>query len=336
MVDKINPESTDSIAQKSSEELFLRGSENDEMLRKKVDEDGLKLDDSEEELSLQNIQRGSEQLEHPNKGVKDKGAGAGRGEELEVKSEPFEQSVQIDEIESIATNHINSKKSSEVKVPENNDQDARRVFLNLDDEKNGADESLLSFNNGEVPSAVVFNRATGTQEDDGSNNDEDIIILAPGEEKEPPVVEKELEETINAAPNAGDDVSLDVNEGAAIINGELMATDADLDAVLSYQVVDGVTIPDGFMLSGDGTWQFDAQASTYDHLNVGDLVVLTVPIVVIDEHGASDATQIQITVIGTNDVPIADVSVLNSVNEGSASISGHHDIMVCFCTCKLF
>ena len=172
MVDKTNPESTDSIAQQSSEELFLRGSEKDEMLRKKVDEDGLKLDGSEEELSLQNIQRGSEQLEHPNKGVKDKGAGPGRDDELEVKSESFEQSGQIDGIESIASNQVNSKKSAEVKAHDNNDQDTKRVFLNLDDEKNGVAESQLSFNNGEVQSAVVFDRATDAQEDGGSNNDE--------------------------------------------------------------------------------------------------------------------------------------------------------------------
>ena len=128
--------------------------------------------------------------------------------------------VQIDEIESIASNQVNSKKSAEVKAPENNDQDARRVFLNLDDEKNAVAESQFSFNNGEVPSSVVFNSATGTQEDDGSINDEDIIILAPEGVEEVPVVEKELEETINTAPHAGDDVALDVNEGAAIINGE--------------------------------------------------------------------------------------------------------------------
>ena len=74
MVDKT--ETVDSIAQKSSEELFLRGSGKEEMLRKQTDDAGLKLDDSQEELALQNIQRGSEQRAQPVEGAEKKGAGA--------------------------------------------------------------------------------------------------------------------------------------------------------------------------------------------------------------------------------------------------------------------
>jgi hypothetical protein len=91
MVDKTNPESTDSAAQKLSEELFLARSD-DEVLRKKVDDENLKLDDSQEEMFLQNIHRGSEQSEDPNKGIAhDAGTvRAGVDENIEINSQPYE------------------------------------------------------------------------------------------------------------------------------------------------------------------------------------------------------------------------------------------------------
>ncbi len=45
-------------------------------------------------------------------------------------------------------------------------------------------------------------------------------------------------------------------------------------------------------------------------VGAGDSTVVTVPITVTDEEGATDSSQIQVTVSGTNDAPIADSDVI--------------------------
>ncbi len=309
MLDKTNPQPTNSIAQKSSEELFLRGSEKDEMLRNKADEDGLKLDDSEEELSLQNIQRGSEQLEHPNQDVKSEGdsvdrregAGVNRDDVLETNSETIEQPAQTDVLQAISSHQVNSEKISVDEKPDNNDHDINRVFLYGDDGRDNAANQISL---------------------DANNNDKPIIARNESVATDDTVVESAANETINTAPIAGDDVVLDVNEGVSVISGELMAVDADLDAFLSYKVVDGFYAPDGFELNVDGSYSFDPANGSYDHLNVGDSQVITIPVTVTDDNGATDISQIQITVSGTNDAPIAGMSVTANVDEGSSIIAG--------------
>ncbi len=300
MVDKTNSESTDSIAKKSSEELFLRGSENDETLRKTANENNLKLEDSQEELFMQNIQRGSDSLEHPNKGVRHEGASAGRDEAFEVTSETIENSTQTDELQVTSSFQVNSEKIGvEEKSNNDNEQDANRVLLNEVDE------------NGVITNPIL-----------PGDNDESKIAIAQTVDNEIPVVKGEVEETIILAPIVGDDVTLDVYEGASVVTGEMMAADADRDAFLSYKVVNGINIPDGFILNADGLYSFDPSHASYDHLNVGDSQVIMIPVSVIDDSGSTYTSHIQITVSGTNDAPVAGVSVSTSVDEGTAVISG--------------
>ena len=320
MVDKTNPEATDAIAQKSSEELFLRGSEKDEMLRKKANEDDLKLDDSVEELSLQNIQRGSEQREYPNTDVEQTGTAPGHHESLEINSESNKHSA-ASEIFAGDQNNDNSAQLNpvspdtgntvkEADSQENNDQGRKRVLFNNEDEAGPQEHSLPLFNRGEDDLPVPEDNEAIQGEHDTEVNSIDIVDdLVNGA-------------SVNRAPEAGEDVTVTVYEGLSVIDGQLLATDADTDASLSYQVVEGIAIPDGFTLSSDGNWQFDALDSAYDYLSPGDSMVITVPVVVTDEHGESDTTQIHITVTGTNDAPVAGASVSTSVDEGATSISG--------------
>ena len=83
-----------------------------------------------------------------------------------------------------------------------------------------------------------------------------------------------------------------------------------------------IDVPAGFELSADGSHSFDPSDSAYDHLNVGDSTVLTVPVTVTDDQGATDTSQIQITVTGTNDAPVAGADVSAKVAEGASEISG--------------
>ncbi|MBM9521320.1 VCBS domain-containing protein, partial [Desulforhopalus vacuolatus] len=127
----------------------------------------------------------------------------------------------------------------------------------------------------------------------------------------------------NNAPVAGADVTRSVDEGAATIDGVLTATDVDHPETATFSITTGSTAPSGFMLDTDGTYSFDPTDVAYDHLNVGDTVVLTVPVTVTDENGGTDAMQIQITVNGTNDAPVAGVDVSTTVDEGAGMVSGN-------------
>jgi len=126
----------------------------------------------------------------------------------------------------------------------------------------------------------------------------------------------------NDAPVAGSNVTTSVEEGSSSISGQLTSTDLDDDATAAFTITEGTVAPAGFVLNENGSYSFDPTDSAYDNLNVGDETVLTIPVTVTDEHGATDTAQIQITVTGTNDAPVAGVNITANVDEGSASISG--------------
>ena len=319
MVDKTNSNNADSTAeddaQKSSEELFLRGSEQDGALRDKSDNDGLKLDDSQEELALQNIQRGSEQREIVDRGSIEKGEGVGHDGAVDVKSLSPKQSAQSNTANA-EENHTDAEKTffpsssnnetgnnTQKLVSDNDDQDSRRVLLNSE-ERGGQSEGIqVAASANEIP---FTDSAVNDAEETTPNN----------------ISDEKIEDLANRAPDAGDATVLSVDEGSPMLSGQIEATDANSSDVLSYQVIEGSNIPDGFSFSGDGSWQFDAQDEAYDYLNVGDSVVFTIPVIVSDNQGASDTTFIQITVSGTNDAPVAGASVSTDVDEGAGSING--------------
>ena len=126
----------------------------------------------------------------------------------------------------------------------------------------------------------------------------------------------------NDAPIAEADVVANVEEGEAAISGQLMATDVDDAAFLSFSITDGATVPAGFALGSDGSYSFDPTDDAYNGMAVGDSQTLTIPVTVTDEHGATDSQQIQITVTGTNDAPVAGADVTANVTEGDSAISG--------------
>jgi VCBS repeat-containing protein len=115
-----------------------------------------------------------------------------------------------------------------------------------------------------------------------------------------------------------------VDEGATTVHGHLVASDVDDGDVLTYAV--GQAVP-GFSLAPDGSYAFDPSASEYDHLRAGEQQVLSIPVTVRDAHGAIDRQTLQITVTGTNDVPIVGgidhtIAGINGASAGRLTAGG--------------
>ncbi|WP_444436209.1 retention module-containing protein [Pseudomonas sp. A6] len=88
-----------------------------------------------------------------------------------------------------------------------------------------------------------------------------------------------------------------------VSTGQLVATDADDGAVLTFSI-DG-NAPAGFTLKTDGSWTFDGKDSAYQHLADGKTQVISIPVIVTDEHGATNSSSLTLTITGTNDAPVA-------------------------------
>ncbi|MBR1148206.1 S-layer family protein, partial [Bradyrhizobium sp. AUGA SZCCT0431] len=84
---------------------------------------------------------------------------------------------------------------------------------------------------------------------------------------------------------------------------------------LTYALVDPA--PAGLSFNADGSYSFDA--SSYDALNAGEELVLTIAFTATDENAATSApANLVITVTGTNDTPVA-VNDSTSVNEDATT-----------------
>jgi len=100
------------------------------------------------------------------------------------------------------------------------------------------------------------------------------------------------------------------------IGGQLAGSDVDHNAVLTFATTGG--LPAGFSSDNSGKWSFDASNAAYQHLAVGATQVFTVNYSVTDQYGAKSTSTLTITVIGTNDAPVAKAASA-SVNEDKIS-----------------
>ena len=106
----------------------------------------------------------------------------------------------------------------------------------------------------------------------------------------------------------------------AIVNGNVTATDADAGetATLSFALVNAA--PAGLTFNPNGSYSFDA--SSYDSLNVGEQLVLTIPFTATDENGATSASaDLVITITGTNDAPTTRADVIYATNSTTVTLS---------------
>jgi VCBS repeat-containing protein len=115
----------------------------------------------------------------------------------------------------------------------------------------------------------------------------------------------------NDAPVAHDLV-LTVTEDGTLVEGALAATDPD--NTLTFTLND--TAPDGLTFSPSGSFSFDPAAGAYLSLGAGQSTVLSIPYTVTADDGTTSTATLEITVQGSNDIPVADnanVSVDNGV-----------------------
>ena len=112
--------------------------------------------------------------------------------------------------------------------------------------------------------------------------------------------------------------SFTVAEDAAIVNGSVVATDADANASLSF-VLNGAA-PAGLTFNPNGTYSFDPSDAAYQSLGVGQSTVLTIPYTVTDDQGATSTANLVITVTGTNDGPVANPDIASTPINQSVTV----------------
>src|SRR3954462_1243178 len=83
------------------------------------------------------------------------------------------------------------------------------------------------------------------------------------------------------------------------VSGQLVATDVDDDAVLTYRF--NGDVPIGLTMHANGNWKLDTGAKISQDLHAGKTMDLVANYVVTDEYGASSTAQLKITVTGTAD-----------------------------------
>ncbi|MBE0495145.1 MAG: tandem-95 repeat protein [Campylobacterales bacterium] len=99
--------------------------------------------------------------------------------------------------------------------------------------------------------------------------------------------------------------------------GTMMATDVDNGAVLTWSGSTTGTYGSFEINEDTGVWTYvvdETPGSAADKLKEGQSVTETFTVTVTDEHGATDTRDVTITVLGTNDAPVA-VADTNSVTE---------------------
>ena len=124
----------------------------------------------------------------------------------------------------------------------------------------------------------------------------------------------------NDAPTVAAALSAAGTEDGALFTADLLAgaSDVDNDAVLSIANVSA--LPGGVTFDGVSTITVDPSDASLQFLPAGFSTDFTVTFDVVDEHGASVAQSLTITITGTNDVPTISGALTAAANEDDAAI----------------
>ncbi len=120
----------------------------------------------------------------------------------------------------------------------------------------------------------------------------------------------------NDGPVASD-VTLTAVEDAGVVAGQLIATDIDSEALTYAQV--GAAV-EGLTINADGSYTYDP-GEGYQELGVGKTAQLTFTYEVTDDAGATSQATGTVTIVGTNDGPVASNVSLTAVEDAGA-VSG--------------
>jgi VCBS repeat-containing protein len=111
--------------------------------------------------------------------------------------------------------------------------------------------------------------------------------------------------------------SFALREDDPLLSGNLIASDVDSGAVLSFALVNPA--PPGLTLNADGSFSFNPADPAYQTLADGDSLSLSIPYIVTDERGASAGASLSITVTGVNDQAVISGVSVGALSEDSAS-----------------
>ena len=111
-----------------------------------------------------------------------------------------------------------------------------------------------------------------------------------------------------------------LEEDASAVTGQIVASDIDKEAVLTYEVNAAIA---GFTLNADGSYGFDAGDEAYQHLEKDVVEVVTAVVSVQDEFGASSTVNLSFRLTGTNDIPVVENITTQNLLEDTATITGN-------------
>ncbi|MBT8128032.1 MAG: tandem-95 repeat protein, partial [Gammaproteobacteria bacterium] len=315
MAKDMRRDNADSSKERAEEDLFLRHAEGDEgRFKRDEDDPGLHLEDSHEELSLQHVQQGSghdSDTTHADSDAAIKNRGQHDAGE---RSDTLTDSIQI--ANKAATKVIDGNDpASDQSKPSSTVASNRSTKLHdLPDQQQ---------HSASITSAEL---RTDTEQTDVHTATPAVTaqrsVINDHAGSEAFVVDQEQQAFFNTPPVAGDDIAVTAHEGQSKLDGQLTAVDDDTASSLHYSVAEGYPSPVGFSLGQNGVWSFDATEPAYDHLSTGDSLVFTIPVAVTDSYGETDTLQIQITLKGSNDAPVADADIARGVDESAGVIAG--------------
>ena len=120
----------------------------------------------------------------------------------------------------------------------------------------------------------------------------------------------------NDAPQA-QAASFSLSEDGPTLRGNLIASDVDASAVLSFALTSAS--PPGLSLQSDGSFSFDPTDPSYQSMADGQTLTLNIPYSVTDEQGATAAASLSITLTGANDIAVISGVAVGAVSEDGAS-----------------
>ena len=133
----------------------------------------------------------------------------------------------------------------------------------------------------------------------------------------------------NDAPVLSSIANVAAKEGDAVVTGTLVGTDVDGGDSLTF--FNTVPVP-GLTIHADGSYSFNPADGAYNHLPQNQQQIISVPVTVADGHGGTDQRQLQITLTGTNDVPVIGgidhaIGSVATASGGKVNITGQLSIV---------
>ncbi|WP_394150050.1 VCBS domain-containing protein, partial [Vibrio maritimus] len=104
----------------------------------------------------------------------------------------------------------------------------------------------------------------------------------------------------NDAPTLSAQTQSVVEDGSRL-TGQMQGQDIDHVATLTYSIAHAV---DGLTFNTDGSYSFEPSHASYQQLKDGERKVITIPVTVTDEHGASSTQNLTINLQGKGDAAV--------------------------------